>query len=144
MSVDKKTILDALQATRANTLVEHLGISFTDAGEGFVEATMPVDNRTKQVLGYVHGGASAALAETVGSVGSWLLIDREKYYSVGTELSVSHLRSATSGLVKARAEIVYLGKTSHVWDIKITDERSKLTCTGRLTTRVLERTNLSK
>lgn len=120
---------------------ELLDIHFTEIGNDFLKATMPVDNRTIQPYGLLHGGASATLAETVGSVASALIINREKQMCVGLEINANHIRSARNGLVTAIAKPLHLGATTHVWDIKITDEKEKLICVSRLTVAVLNKKN---
>ncbi|HAI84675.1 MAG TPA: esterase [Chitinophagaceae bacterium] len=122
-----------------NTLGEHLGMRFVAVGTNFLQASMPVDHRTHQPYGLLHGGASVALAETVGSVASALVVNHDKYYCVGMEINANHLRSVKSGIVVATATPLHLGRTSHVWDIKITDERNRLVCVSRLTVAVVKR-----
>jgi len=100
---------------------------------------MPVDDRTRQPYGLLHGGASAALAETLGSVASAYVIDREKYICVGLEINANHVRGAREGWVYGTAIPLHLGKTTHVWDIKIVDEREKLVCVSRLTVAILKK-----
>lgn len=121
-----------------NTLVEHLGIEVIKAEEGYIEAKMPVDSRTVQPMRLLHGGATAALAETLGSIGSVMLIDREKEAVVGLELNINHLRSATSGSVIGKAKAIHHGRKTHVWQIDIFNEENKQISTGRLTVMVIE------
>jgi 1,4-dihydroxy-2-naphthoyl-CoA hydrolase len=106
--------------------VKHLGIKFTEVGEDFLKATMPVDERTRQPYGLLHGGASIALAETLGSIGSALVIDTKLYNCVGLEVNANHIRSASEGLVTGIASPIHLGNSTHVWDIKIYDAKEKL------------------
>lgn len=121
------------------TLVTALGIRFTDAGDDFLEATMAVTERTKQPFGLLHGGASCALAETVGSVASNLVVGRDSGKAcVGIELNANHVKAVRDGVVTARAVPLHLGSALHVWDIRITDERKKLVCISRLTVMVRE------
>jgi len=124
---------------RKSTLVEHLNIIFTKIGPNFLEATMPVNDQTRQPYGILHGGASATLAETLGSVGSHLCIDSEKYISVGLEINANHVRSIEEGYVTGRATIIHEGKTTHIWDIRITNEKNQLICISRLTVAILEK-----
>ena len=124
-----------------NTMVEHLDIKFTELGENFIKASMPVDHRTHQPYGLLHGGASAALAETLGSVSSALVIDRQNFICVGIEINANHIRSARSGLVIGTCTPIHLGATTHVWDIRIHDENSKLVCVSRLTVAILKKKN---
>jgi 1,4-dihydroxy-2-naphthoyl-CoA hydrolase len=130
--------LDDLKATRP-CLQEHIGIEFTEIGRDYLRARMPVDGRTHQPFGILHGGASAALAETVGSMASAFVVDRSKYRVVGQELNANHIRSVSEGYVFGTARPIHLGRRSHVWDIRITDEQDRLVCISRLTMFVLER-----
>jgi 1,4-dihydroxy-2-naphthoyl-CoA hydrolase len=102
-------------------------------GENYLKATMPVDNRTRQAYGLLHGGASVTLAETVGSVGSVMVVDPEQFYCVGVEINANHIRSVREGFVTATAIPMHLGFSSHVWEIKIVDNYEKLVCVSRLT-----------
>jgi 1,4-dihydroxy-2-naphthoyl-CoA hydrolase len=125
--------LEKLNRFASNTLNEWIGIQFIEVGENYLKASMPVDNRTRQAYGLLHGGASATLAETVGSVASVMVVDPERYYCVGVEINANHLRSVKEGLVVATAIPLHLGLSSHVWEIKITDTQDKLVCASRLT-----------
>jgi 1,4-dihydroxy-2-naphthoyl-CoA hydrolase len=122
-----------------STMAEHLGMEWVEIGENFLTIKMPVDNRTKQPYGLLHGGASCALAETVGSVASHLVIDPNKFICVGLEINANHVRSARHGYVIGIATALHLGATTHVWDIKICDESNKLICISRLTVAVLKK-----
>jgi 1,4-dihydroxy-2-naphthoyl-CoA hydrolase len=122
-----------------NTLGEHLGMQFTEIGDNFLKATMPVDNRTKQPYGLLHGGASVALAETLGSVGSSLIVNPELFIVVGMEINANHLRSVKEGFVTGIATPIHIGATSHIWEIKIINEQEKLVCISRLTVAVLKK-----
>lgn len=122
-----------------NTMSETLGMQFTEIGDNFLKISMPVDERTKQPYGLLHGGASVALAETVGSVASALVIDHTKHLCVGIEINANHVRSARSGLVTGTCTPIHLGASTHVWEIKIHDEKDKLVCVSRLTVAILER-----
>ena len=122
-----------------DSLGEHLGMQFTEIGDNYLKASMPVDSRTKQPYGLLHGGASVALAETVGSIASALVINHEKFMCVGLEINANHIRSARSGIVIATAMPLHIGAQTHVWDIKIADENEKLVCVCRLTVAVLRR-----
>ncbi|MEO8961637.1 MAG: hotdog fold thioesterase [Ginsengibacter sp.] len=121
----------------ANTMAEFLKLEWVEIGDDFLKLSMPVDNSTRQPYGFLHGGASCALAETIGSTGSALVIDREKYYCVGLEINANHLRSVKEGKVTATAKPLHLGKSTHVWDIKIHDDNEKLICVSRLTVAIL-------
>ncbi|MDB9702028.1 PaaI family thioesterase [Flavobacteriales bacterium] len=129
----KNTDLTQLNASSKNTMMETLGIEYTQVGEDFICGKMPVDNRTHQPMGIMHGGASAALIETLGSIGSHLLIDSETEFSSGLDLNINHIRAVRSGFVHGKATLVHKGKTTHVWQVDITNEENKLVSTGRLT-----------
>jgi 1,4-dihydroxy-2-naphthoyl-CoA hydrolase len=131
--------LDEVRKIERNTMAEQLGIEFTEIGQDFLSAKMPVDRRTMQPDGILHGGASVALAETLGSVGGSMCVDRERFQIVGQEINANHLRPAMSGHVVGRAKPVHLGRRSQVWNIEITDERERLVCVSRLTIAVIER-----
>ncbi|MFC4261311.1 hotdog fold thioesterase [Ferruginibacter yonginensis] len=120
-----------------NTLGTHLDMQWEEVGPDYLKMSMPVDERTKQPYGLLHGGASCALAETVGSVASYLVLDPSKYICVGLEINANHLRSVREGRVVATATKVHLGATTHVWDIKIHDAQGKLACISRLTVAIL-------
>jgi len=134
---NKGLSLQDLKSFSTQTMSTHLGMEWTAIGPDFLEMRMPVDERTRQPYGILHGGASCALAETVGSVGSQLIIDPGKYICVGLEINANHIRSARSGYVTAKAVPLHVGKSTHVWDIKIHDEEEKLVCVCRLTVAVL-------
>lgn len=133
----KKITLDDMSEISANTMAEFLGLKWVEIGENFLKLSMPVNNTTRQPYGFLHGGASCVLAETVGSVGSALVIDREKFYCVGLEINANHLRSVSEGIVIAIAKPLHLGRSTHVWDIKIYDDKEKLFCVSRLTVAIL-------
>jgi 1,4-dihydroxy-2-naphthoyl-CoA hydrolase len=122
-----------------NTMGAHIGIEFTEIGENFMKARMPVDERTRQPYGLLHGGASAALAETLGSIASAFVIDPEKFYCVGLEINANHVRGAKDGYVYGTVLPLHIGKSTHVWDIRIVDEREKLVCISRLTVAILKK-----
>jgi 1,4-dihydroxy-2-naphthoyl-CoA hydrolase len=122
-----------------NTLLGSLGIEITELQKGKVVATMPVDDRTRQPFGLLHGGASVALAETVASVGAFELVDKENEVVVGLEINANHIRAKKDGLVTAVGTVLHQGKTTMVWDIKITDEEEKLVCISRCTIAVIKR-----
>lgn len=121
------------------TMGEHIGIRFTEVGENYLKATMPVDHRTKQPYGLLHGGASVALAETIGSVGAAMVIDPEKYICVGQEINANHLRGVREGLVTGITTPIHIGANSHVWEIKIYDQAEKLICISRITVAILKK-----
>ncbi|MFN9492385.1 MAG: hotdog fold thioesterase [Sphingobacteriales bacterium] len=128
-----------LQPLGKNTLGEHLGMQFTEVGENYLKATMPVDHRTHQPYGLLHGGASVALAETLGSVGAALTLDPDQFICVGMEINANHLRSVRSGKVTGTATPLHRGSSSQVWEIKIHDDHGKLVCISRLTVAVLKK-----
>ncbi|HXB29638.1 MAG TPA: hotdog fold thioesterase [Puia sp.] len=125
--------IEKLNKLSANTMNDLLGIKFTEVGENYLKASMPVDQRTRQAYGLLHGGASVTLAETVGSVASVMVVDPELYFCVGVEINANHLRSVKEGFVIATAIPLHIGMSSHVWDIKIIDKNEKLICVSRLT-----------
>lgn len=132
-------MVDELNQLSAGTMAIPLGIQFTEVGDDYLIATMPVNDNTRQPYGLLHGGASAALAETVGSVAASLCIDKEKYICVGLEINCNHIRGKKDGMVTARATALHTGATTHVWEIKINDERGKLVCISRLTMAILKK-----
>jgi 1,4-dihydroxy-2-naphthoyl-CoA hydrolase len=135
--VDKTAILKKANKMNKNTLMETLGIVFTDFGEDFVEATMPVNSRVHQPAGLLHGGATAALAESLGSFGSFIMVGEEAAGVVGIEINANHIRSIKEGLVTARGTLLHKGRKTHVWDIKVTDEKGRLISVCRLTNMIL-------
>ena len=140
MPIWKTTVsLEQLQERARNTLSEYLGIRYTEIGPEYLRATMPVDARTHQPSGILHGGASVALAESVGSVGANLCVDMKTQICVGQEINANHLRPLGSGLVTAPARPYHIGSRSQVWHIEIADEQGKLVCVSRLTMAVLAR-----
>ena len=137
----RKEDLEVVNSYNKNTLMEVLGIKCIEIGDDFVVSTMPVDHRTHQPMGLLHGGASAALIESIGSVGSTLLLDLSKEFPVGLEVNANHVSAVKSGMVKAIGKIVHAGKRTHLWQVDIFDmETDKLVCTGRLTIMIVPRT----
>lgn len=124
-------------AQKSNTIGEVLGIEFIEIGDDFLKGTMPVDNRTHQPMGILHGGASVVLAESLGSMAANLVVDTSRYYCVGLDINANHLRSVRSGLVTGIARPVHLGRSTQVWEIRIEDENGKPVCISRLTMAVL-------
>ena len=122
-----------------NTLVQHLGIEFTEVGDDFLCATMPVDHRTAQPFGCLHGGASLAFAETLGSAAGLMCVDRKKQYCVGMEINANHIRPVHSGQVRGVAKPVHIGKKTHVWEISISNKYDKTVCVSRMTLAVLNK-----
>jgi 1,4-dihydroxy-2-naphthoyl-CoA hydrolase len=128
-----------LNGDRQGTLIGTLGILFTEIGADFVRGTMPVDTRTVQPYGLLHGGASVALAETLGSMGAAMCVDADEYQVVGQEINANHVRAARSGLVTGTARAVHLGGRTHVWSIDIVNDAQKLVCISRITMAVIKR-----
>jgi 1,4-dihydroxy-2-naphthoyl-CoA hydrolase len=131
--------IEQLNANRHGTLIENLGILFTQIGDDFVRGTMPVDTRTAQPYGLLHGGASVALAETLGSTGAAMCVDAAEYQVVGQEINANHVRAARSGLVTGTARAVHVGGRTQVWSIDIVNESQKLVCISRITMAVIKR-----
>ena len=131
--------LETLNAGGAGTLMGPLGIEFTEIGEDFVRGTMPVDARTHQPYGLLHGGASVALAETLGSMGANMCVDSTRYLCVGQEINANHLKSVRSGRVTGTARPLHVGGRSQVWSIEIVDDSGALVCVSRLTVAVIPR-----
>ena len=121
------------------TMSDYIGIEWKELGEDFLKATMPVDHRTKQPYGLLHGGASCVLAETIGSLASAMVVDHSRYFCVGLEINANHIRSARDGFVTGVARPLHIGRNTHVWDIKIYDGSEKLVCVSRLTVAVIAR-----
>lgn len=122
-----------------NTMLTHLGIDFTEVGDDFMIAKMPVDHRTHQPLGIMHGGASCVLAETVGSTAANYCVDPKKQYCVGLDINTNHIRSVRSGYVFGKAKPFHIGRSTQVWHIEIVNEEGKLISVNRLTMAVLDR-----
>lgn len=127
-----------LEGLGANTMGEHLGIEWTEVGPDYIKARMPVDHRTKQPYGLLHGGASVALAETLGSVGAAMTVDPARYIAVGMEINANHVRSVREGYVTGIARPLHKGGTTQVWEIRIEDGKGKLICISRLTVAILK------
>ncbi|GAB2967216.1 hotdog fold thioesterase [Hymenobacter coalescens] len=128
-----------LNAWSRNTMGEHLGIEITAVSERAIEGRMPVDHRTHQPMGLLHGGASVVLAETLGSIGAVLQVDRTRYACVGLEINANHIKSVRSGYVVGRAEALHLGRTTQIWEIRIRHEETDvLVCVSRITMAVIE------
>lgn len=136
-----KTISDLAAANdrSKNTMAEYLGIEFTEMGDDYLVGMMPVDHRTKQPIGIMHGGASCVLAETVGSTAANMAVDLNTHYCVGLDINTNHIRSAREGVVIATAKPYHIGRTTQVWGIEIKDESGKLISINRLTMAVLTR-----
>lgn len=131
---------EALNDRPANHMGAFLGIQFTKVEEDTLTATMPVDERTHQPAGILHGGASVVLAETLGSIASFMVIDPQKYQAVGLEINANHLRPVKSGLVTGICKPLHIGAKTHVWEIKIYTDKGKMNCVSRLTVAILNKT----
>lgn len=131
--------VDTLNDWGKNTMTDFLDIKFTKIGEDFLEATMPVDSRTKQPLGLLHGGANVVLAETLGSVAASLTVNSEKQYCVGLEINANHIKSVKEGLVRGITKPIHIGKKTQIWEIKIYTESGELSCISRITMAVIDK-----
>jgi 1,4-dihydroxy-2-naphthoyl-CoA hydrolase len=125
--------LDQLKERSKDTLMEHLGIEYLEIGDDFLKGRMPVDARTRQTAGILHGGASAALAETLGSIAAGMCVDRERKRIVGLEINANHIRPVTGGWVTGITTPIHVGTTTQIWEIRIYNEQDKLVCISRLT-----------
>lgn len=131
--------LSQVNAASSGTLLEHLGIELTEIGDDFLVAKMPVDHRTKQPMGLLHGGASVALAESLGSFGAFLTLDHDKQHAVGLEINANHVKSASEGYVYAKASPIHMGKSTHIWGIEIKNEKGQLVAISRITMAILDK-----
>lgn len=131
--------LEKLNSLSVNTLAANLGIEFTEIGDDYLVAKMPVDHRTHQPFGLLHGGASVALAETLGSVAAYCCVDQKTQYCVGLDINANHIKGVKSGFVHGTTRPVHVGKKTHVWEIKITTEANELVCISRITMAVIDR-----
>lgn len=131
--------LDHFNALNRDTMMQTIGIVFTEVGEDFLRATMPVDARTHQPYGLLHGGASVALAETLGSAAGMMTIDPAREIVVGIEINANHLRGVKSGIVTGTARALHVGRSTQVWEIRVEDESERLVCISRLTLAVVPR-----
>lgn len=131
--------MEDLNRLSKNTLAERIGIEFTQVGPDFIEARMPVDARTHQPFGLLHGGASVALAETLGSVAATCCVDPTRHLCVGLEINANHIRGVRDGFVKGVTRPLHIGKKTHVWEVRIVNEREELVCISRITLAILDR-----
>ena len=131
--------LDQVNAASEGTMLEHLGIELTEIGDDYIVAKMPVDHRTKQPMGLLHGGASVALAESLGSYGAFLTLDHAKQSAVGLEINTNHIKSARDGFVYGKASPIHMGKSTHIWGIEIKNEQDQLVAVSRITMAILEK-----
>ena len=141
---NKELSIDDFGEVDKNTMDGYIGIEWTELGDNFLKARMPVDHRTKQPYGLLHGGASCVLAETIGSVASAMVIDRSRFQCVGLEINANHVHSATAGFVTGIATPLHIGKSTHVWDIKIYNENDKMVCVSRLTVAIIEKRDFTR
>lgn len=137
--INPKATLEMLNKMNKDTIVDHIGIEYTDMGEDFIAAKMPVDKRTHQPMGLLHGGASVVLAETLGSVAATMCIDNDKQYCVGLEINANHIRGVKEGYVYGITKPLHIGRKTQIWEIKITNEAGKLVCVSRITMAVLDK-----
>ena len=137
--MSKKNTLEQIDAFQKNTMTDQLGIKITDYGNNYICGKMPVDHRTKQPYGLLHGGARVAFAETLGSIGAGMQIDYNKQSVVGIEINASHLKSISKDWVFGKAEPIRIGKKIQVWNIDITDEKNNIICKIRLTLAVINK-----
>jgi 1,4-dihydroxy-2-naphthoyl-CoA hydrolase len=139
--INPNITIDILNESSKNSMVEHLGIIYTDLGPESITAKMPVDHRTHQPLGLLHGGASVALAETLGSVAATFSVDHKKFTCVGIEINANHVRSVTEGWVIGTATPLHSGKSTQIWQITINNESGELVCISRLTLAVIKKSS---
>lgn len=134
-----KASLELINQLNKNTLVEHLGIEVTELGKDYLIGKMPVDHRTHQPLGMLHGGASVVLAETLGSIAATMTVNPDEQYCVGLDINANHVRSARSGYVYGKTTPIHVGRKTQVWEIKITNEEDQLICVSRITMAVMDK-----
>ncbi len=134
---------DLLNELNENTLGEFLEITFVEVGDNYLKATMPVSNKTKQPFGLLHGGASVALAETIGSVASWCVVNKDIFIGVGVEINANHIKSVTEGIVTAICSPLKIGGKIHIWEIKIYDHKNELCCISRFTCMIVPKKSLN-
>ena len=137
MEMDKKNIISIIRDKSKSTLATSLGIEICDLGKNYVSGKMPVNHKTKQPFGLLHGGASVAFAETLGSIGAGMQVDLDDHSVVGIEINASHVRPVKDGYVNGKAQPLRIGRSIQVWDIKITNEKGDLVCSSRLTLSVI-------
>jgi len=137
--ININTPIDQLNKLSEDTLIQQLNIEYLEVGDGFVKARMPVNERTKQPMGILHGGANLALAETIGGLGSALIVGLDKFDVRGSQMSANHVGTAHAGWVFAEATIIHRGRNTHVWNIDITNEEGKMVSTCRLTNFIIKR-----
>jgi len=133
------TTVDMLNAWGKGNMSEYLGIEITDVDKDTLTGRMPVDHRTKQPLGLLHGGASVVLAETLGSIAANASVDTDLYYCVGLEINANHIRSVREGFVYGTAKALHVGRKTQVWEVRITNQEQQLVCISRLTVAVIDK-----
>jgi len=138
---DKNISLKNMRSLGQRTMMDHLGFEWVELGDNFLKGKLPVDHRTLQPDGLFHGGASCVLAETLGSFASYLVIDSSQFQCVGIEINANHVRSSREGFVYGVCMPLHIGASTHVWDIRITNEQEKLVCVSRLTVAVMKKRN---
>lgn len=136
---NKDFTLEGMNEFSKNSMVGHIGIEFTEIGEDYIKARMPVDSRTTQPFGLLHGGASVVLAETMGSIGATMLTDMNTQTCVGLEINANHIKSAKKGFVLGVARPIHVGKKTQVWETRITTEENELVCISRITIAVIDK-----
>jgi len=140
VSIWKQTAdLDRINAWNGGSMVEHLGMRVTEVGDDYLRGTMPVDARTKQPFGLLHGGASVALAESLGSLAGTMCVDATQQMAVGLDINANHVRAVTEGVVTGTARPLHIGRNTQVWEIRIEDEQGRLVCISRLTLAIVPR-----
>lgn len=137
-------VLNEMNSFGKNTLIDHLGIEITEISKNSIKGKMPVDRRTIQPYGLLHGGASVVLAETLGSYGSNFYLENEAFNAVGLAINANHIKSVSSGFVFGHATMIHAGKTTHIWEINITNENNDLVCVSRLTMAIIARKNTNQ
>ncbi|MHA7101324.1 hotdog fold thioesterase [Roseivirga pacifica] len=135
----KEATVEAINAMGKNTLTEHIGIEITEVGNDYLVGKMPVDHRTHQPMGLLHGGASVVLAETLGSIAATLTLDLSKQYAVGLEINANHIKGVRDGFVYGKASPIHVGKKTQVWEIRMTNEEGQITCISRITMAVIDK-----
>ena len=140
----QRLTVDELNQYQQQTLVSHLGIRYTEIGDDYLQAIMPVDARTMQPAGILHGGASLALAETLGSTAANLVVDRKQKLCVGLEINANHVRAMRKGMVIGRAQPLHIGSSTQVWEIRISNDEKQLVCISRITMAVLDRSSFTR
>ncbi|RKQ42782.1 1,4-dihydroxy-2-naphthoyl-CoA hydrolase [Roseivirga pacifica] len=135
----KEATVEAINAMGKNTLTEHIGIEITEVGNDYLVGKMPVDHRTHQPMGLLHGGASVVLAETLGSIAATLTLDLSKQYAVGLEINANHIKGVREGFVYGKASPIHVGKKTQVWEIRMTNQEGQITCISRITMAVIDK-----